>query len=72
MNLEKALILTARKNFHKALVDNKILTVTKDGVASNADSGNTPSKIIAKIIAENLGAQTGNKLQGQTAGTLFE
>lgn len=70
--METALIFEARKNFHRALVDSKVLTLTKDGVASNADSGNTPSKIIAKIVAENLGAQIGNKLQGQTAGTLFE
>lgn len=67
-----ALIPAARKIFHKALVDKKILTITKDGVASNADSGNTPSRAIAKTVAEILGAKTGNKLQGQTAGTLFE
>ncbi len=48
------------------------MTLTKDGVASNADSNNTPSKIIAKIIADNLGAKIDNKLKGQTAGTLFE
>lgn len=70
--METALIFEARKFFHRALVDSKVLTITKDGVASNADSGNTPSKIIAKAVAEKLGAQIGNKLQGQTAGTLFE
>lgn len=54
------------------MIDNHVLTITADGVASNADSSNMPSKAIARIIAEKLGAVTGGKVKGQTAGTLFE
>lgn len=67
-----ALIQKAREQYHKRLIDNRVLTITADGVASNADSSNMPSKAIAKIIAEKLGAVTGGKVKGQTAGTLFE
>lgn len=67
-----ALIKIARANYHRALVENKVLTITADGVASNADSSNAPSKAIAQIVAERLGATVGAKVKGQTAGTLFE
>jgi hypothetical protein len=67
-----ALIQKAREQYHKSLIDNNVLTITADGIASNADSSNVPSKAIAKIIAERLGAVTGVKVKGQTAGTLFE
>ena len=67
-----ALIQKAREQYHKSLIDNHVLTITADGVASNADSSNMPSKAIARIIAEKLGAVTGGKVKGQTAGTLFE
>lgn len=67
-----ALIQKAREQYHRSLIDNHVLTITADGVASNADSSNMPSKAIARIIAEKLGAVTGGKVKGQTAGTLFE
>lgn len=70
--MDKVLILEARQAYHKALVQNRVLTMTAEGVASNADGSNQPSKEIAKIIAEELGASVGVKIQGQTAGTLFE
>lgn len=70
--MDKALIQNAREQYHKRLIDNHILTITADGVASNADSSNLPSKAIAKIVAERLGAGVGVKVKGQTAGTLFE
>ena len=70
--MDNALILEARKKYHKALVDNHVLTLSTDGVASNADSSNAPSKAIAEIVATKLGAPTATKLKGQTAGTLFE
>lgn len=66
------LILEARKNYHKALIENMVLTLSNDGVASNADSSNAPSKAIAGIVAKNLGARVAPKLKGQTAGTFFE
>lgn len=70
--MDDVLILSARQKYHKALVDNKVLTLSADGVASNADSSNVASKVIAEIVANKLGATVGPKLKGQTAGTLFE
>lgn len=70
--MDNVLILDARKAYHKALTDRGVLSISADGVASNADGSNAPSKAIAKIIAERLGAPTGIKVKGQTAGTLFE
>ena len=70
--MAKALIQRAREQYHKRLIESRLLTISSDGVASNADSSNVPSKAIAKAIAERLGAKIGRKIQGQTAGTLFE
>lgn len=70
--MEKFLIYEARKDYHRLIVENKILTLSKDGIASNADSNNTPSRAIAKGIAEKLNAKNEIKLKGQTAGNLFE
>lgn len=70
--MAEALIQRAREQYHKRLIENRVLTISNDGVASNADSSNVPSKAIAKIIAERLGATVGGKVKGQTAGTLFE
>ena len=72
MKMNNALIQKARENYHKRLIENRVLTISADGVASNADSSNAPSKAIAKIVAEKLGATVGAKVKGQTAGTLFE
>jgi hypothetical protein len=46
----------ARKRFHTALTKNYTLSVSKDGVASNADGGQTTSIVIAQMIAEHLEA----------------
>lgn len=70
--MEQALIQLARKRYHKRLVESHVLTISADGVASNADSSNAPSKAIAKVVAERLGASVSGKVKGQTAGTLFE
>ena len=70
--MAKSLIQCAREQYHKRLIESRLLTISSDGVASNADSSNVPSKAIAKAIAERLGAKIGRKIQGQTAGTLFE
>ena len=50
--MEKILILESRKKYHKMLSDKKVLTISADGIASNADSGNIPSIEISKIIAK--------------------
>ena len=68
----KAIIAEARKKYHQSLVRDGVLSINKDGVASNADSNNRPSIAIAKSVAEKLGATESIKLKGQTAGTKFE
>lgn len=70
--MDNAVIMEARKNYHKALVEQKVLTLSPEGVASNADSSNAPSKAIAEAVAKKLGASVATKMKGQTAGTLFE
>ena len=70
--MEKILILESRKKYHKMLTDKKVLTISAEGIASNADSGNFPSIEISKILAKKLNAKVGEKLKGQTAGNLFE
>lgn len=68
----KVIITEARKKYHQTLVSEGVLSLSKDGVASNADSSNRPSIAIAKAVAEKLGASESIKLKGQTAGTKFE
>ena len=69
--MNDALIAMERKKYHQRLIDSGVLSLF-NGVASNADSSNVPSKEIAKSIAEQLGAAEQEKLKGQTLGTLFE
>lgn len=68
----EVIIAEARKKYHESLVSEGVLSLNKDGVASNADSNNRPSIAIAKAVAEKLGANESVKLKGQTAGTKFE
>lgn len=70
--MNDALMETARKTYHKRLIQCGVLTLSTDGIASNADSNNTPSKEVAGYIAQRLGARMGGKIKGQSAGTLFE
>lgn len=68
-----AALTAARENFHKNLVDRYTLSLSPDGVASNADGSQNTSKAIALGIAQNLATQTiPTKLQGQRAGKQFE
>lgn len=69
--MNDALISLERKRYHQRLINSGVLSLF-NGVASNADSSNVPSKEIAKSIAEQLGAAEQEKLKGQTLGTLFE
>lgn len=63
----------ARRAFHERLVQEGVLCLDKDGIASNADRKNYFSCAIAKKIAEALGAEKGRKKgTGQTAGACFE
>ncbi|WP_431043069.1 NgoMIV family type II restriction endonuclease [Streptomyces sp. P1-3] len=66
-------LTAARENFHKDLVDRHTLSLSFDGVASNADSSQNTSKAIALRVAQDLAAQAiPKKLDGQRAGKQFE
>lgn len=69
--MDNALIREARIAYHKALVTTGVLTLS-NGVASNADASNAPSKAIAASVAARLGAVEGVKAKGQTSGKQFE
>lgn len=66
------IIAKARKAFHKALLSNRVLTIDKKGIPSNADSSSKLSVCIAKGIADQLSVKTHGKAVGQTAGAKFE
>lgn len=74
----KALIATARMEFHKQLFETNTLALTPAGVASNADASNKNSKSIAQNIINilidehNLPVNTVDKISGQTLGKQFE
>lgn len=72
MSQSDAIIAQARRQFHAALISTFVLSVAEDGVPSNADKANAPSREIARRIAANLGAATHDKLSAQTSGMLFE
>ncbi|MGM9999421.1 MAG: NgoMIV family type II restriction endonuclease [Candidatus Bruticola sp.] len=72
LKMDNPIILEARDKFHAALIEQKVLILSIDGVASNADSSNAPSRAIAEAVAQKLGANSAPRLKGQTAGTLFE
>ena len=67
-----ALIAEAREKYHKELLAQNVLSISKDGVASNADKSSKLSIRIAYDLAEQLGAGTQEKSVGQTAGSFFE
>lgn len=66
------LIAKARKNYHKKLLENGVLTVDEKGIPSNADSSSKLSVAIAQGIARQLMAETHDKAVGQTSGAKFE
>lgn len=70
--MNNPLIAEARKKYHESLVNQMVLSLNNEGIASNADSSNAPSRAIAQLIAQKLGAKTSPKIKGQTAGNLFE
>lgn len=67
-----ALIAEARKNYHRSLLENGVLTVDGKGIPSNADSSSKLSIAIAQGIANQLMAETHDKAVGQTSGAKFE
>lgn len=73
-----ALITNARFHFHEWLFETNTLTLTKAGVASNADTSSRGSKAIAGKIVDILVGEhhhtvnTVDKISGQTLGKQFE
>ncbi|MEU5534166.1 NgoMIV family type II restriction endonuclease [Streptomyces sp. NPDC020362] len=68
-----AALTTSRNNFHTELVTKQTLSLSPDGVASNADSSQRTSVAIALSIAKDLSASTiPKKLTGQRVGKQFE
>ncbi len=72
MGKNSSIIASARKAFHEALVSSGVLSLSKDGVASNADGSNAPSRVLASVMAKRLGAKVAKKLPAQSSGSLFE
>ncbi len=76
--MTEALISEARKSFHRNMLETNILTITKEGVVSNADSSSASSKAVALRTAEIISGRCGqkinimNKISGQTSGRQFE
>lgn len=69
-----AIIREARRNYHKRLLENGVLTIDANGVPSNADRSNGLSVSVAKGLIDSLefDFQTQVKAQGQTSGANFE
>jgi hypothetical protein len=68
----KSQFAAARKAYHAQLLRRKVLTVSAEGVPSNADKKNALSVKIAAGIARQLASETGERLAGQTSGSEFE
>lgn len=70
--MDEALLSKARSEFHAGLLEST-LTVDQNGIASNADRGNTQSKAYAAHIATALKQETVHeRAAGQTLGGSFE
>lgn len=69
---DKALISAQRQWLHAEIIRRGILAVGLDGVATNADRGNRPSKAIAFSLAQRLMSETHERQAGQTSGSAFE
>ena len=74
----KVLIAEARNHFYERLFETNTLTLTRAGVASNADTSSRGSKAIAGKIVDilrdkhNYVVNTVDKISGQTLGRQFE
>ncbi len=68
----KSLITKQRAWLHGEIIRRGVLAVNTDGVATNADKGNRPSKAIAANLAAQLMSETHERQAGQTSGATFE
>lgn len=67
-----ALIARERAWLHSEIISSGMLAINADGIATNADKSNGPSKEIATILAKNLMSETRERQAGQTSGSNFE
>lgn len=67
-----AIISEERKRYHQKLVSEKVFTVDKSGIPSNADRASRLSCSVGKYIADRLHASVSDKSVGQTMGSKFE
>lgn len=70
--MDDSLIATARKQYHKALLESGVLAINSQGIATNADKDSVMSTAIARGIANRLMAETDERIAGQTSGKAFE
>lgn len=75
----EALLRKARYRFHERLFESDTLTITTNGIASNADTSSRGSKAISRSIVDILKNEGHNdihildkKISGQTLGNQFE
>ncbi len=71
-NNEKALIAEQRAWLHAEMIRRGILAINSNGIATNADKGNSPSRAIAANLANQLLSETHERQAGQTSGSKFE
>ena len=69
---EVALLSDARNWLHQEIVRTGVLSIDKNGVASNSDKDNTPSCKIGAMIAQSLNANVRARLPAQKVGNEFE
>lgn len=66
------LIETQRKEYHRSLISNGVLTIDSKGIPSNADKSSKISIDISRNIADALMVESHEKSLGQTSGAKFE
>ncbi|MCI6547662.1 MAG: NgoMIV family type II restriction endonuclease [Coriobacteriaceae bacterium] len=69
---ETSLVARERAWMHAELIRRGVLAVNSEGIASNADKANTPSREIARRVADLLVSETHERQAGQTSGSKFE
>ncbi|MEM9156372.1 MAG: NgoMIV family type II restriction endonuclease [Cyanobacteria bacterium P01_F01_bin.33] len=70
--MPESFLSQARTAFHAELLKKAVLAVNTKGVPSNADGSNKLSRELAMNIADQLQAEAGERLAGQTSGNEFE
>lgn len=69
---DAALIARERAWLHSEIIKTGTLAINANGIATNADKGNRPSREIAALLAKKLMSETHERQAGQTSGSNFE